>query len=187
MRGRSSWRRTRRCRCRRGSRSRRDRRSGSSGRWRRGRAGRCRPPGTRERPEKLMPTMPTCVLRHPGLMGHDLDGVVGVVVGRITEEVEGAARAARPPHLEADGGEPGDPGERRIPPRWRVSGNRFGSPQLQHGVCRAWAISVGIGSVGRGDVVTRVLDDRGTGGGGTSRSPRRDSARWRPAGCRPAW
>ena len=37
------------------------------------------------------------VVGHPGLVGHDLDGVVGVVVRRVAEEVEGPARAARCP------------------------------------------------------------------------------------------
>ena len=51
------------------------------------------------------------VVGHPGLVGHDLDGVVGVVVRRVAEQVVGAARAARPPHLQADGGEAGHPGD----------------------------------------------------------------------------
>ncbi len=103
---------------------------------------------------------PHLVVGHPGLVGDDLDGVVGVVVGRIAEEVEGATRAARPPHLEADGGEPGHPGHHRahvgggVGEKVRVTAigarcaERAGD-QRGDGVGRA------------GDVVAGVFDDRG--------------------------
>ena len=69
--------------------------------------------GNCDRPEIADADHADLVIGHPRLVGHDLDGVVGVVVRRVAEEVEGTARAARPPHLEADRGEAGHPGQNR--------------------------------------------------------------------------
>ncbi len=93
-------------------------------------------------------------------MGRDLDGVVGVVGGRVAEEVEGPARASRAPHLEAHRGETGHPGQNRS--------HRGGGVGKQVRVAAVGARRVeGLGDdrrdgVGRGGgVVARVLDDGG--------------------------
>ena len=88
---------------------------------------------------------PDLVVGHPGLVGHDLDGVVGVVVGGVAEEVEGAARAAGSPHLQADGGEAGHPGQHRSHRRWRSRGAGSG----RRSPC-TWCRGPGRGAPGSG-------------------------------------
>ena len=99
------------------------------------------------------------VIGHPGLVGHDLDRVVGVVVGGVAEEVERAARATGAAHLEADGGEPRQPGEhgsdvgRAVREQVRVTAIRAGHAEsagdhVRDGISRP------------GDVVARVLNHR---------------------------
>ena len=101
------------------------------------------------------------VVGHPRLMGHDLDGIVGVVIGGIAEQIEGAARATGSPHLEADRGEPRHPGHHRsdvgggIGKEVRVTTVGARDPE---GLRKQ-----GRDRIGRpGHVVAGVLDDRGT-------------------------
>ncbi len=106
-------------------------------------------------PREGDPHHPHLVVGHPGLGGGDLHGVVAVVGGGQVEEVERPARAAGPPHLEADGGEAEKGGEQRAD-----DGGRVGD----QGVGGALTVLVELGvdeAVGRGDGVARLLDDRG--------------------------
>ena len=108
------------------------------------------------------------VVGHPRLMGGDLDGVVGVVVGRVAEEVEGPTGAARSPHLQADGGEAGHPGQHR-PDVGGAVGQQVRVAAV--GARRAERLGEQRGDRvgGSGHVVTRVLDDGGTGARGAAR------------------
>ena len=109
------------------------------------------------------------VVGHPVLVGHDLDGVVGVVVGRVAEEVEGAARAAGAAHLEADRGEAGQPGQhgahvgRAVGQQIRVAAVRARGPE---GLGEEGGDRIG----GPRRVVPRVLDHGGAGRSGAARA-----------------
>ncbi len=106
------------------------------------------------------------VVGDPRLVGDDLHRVVRVVVRRVTEEVEGASRAAGPAHLEADRGEAGEAGD--------------DGPDVGGAVRQEIGVPTGRGRAGdaedavdqRGDgvrrpggVVARVLHHRGAGAG----------------------
>ena len=104
------------------------------------------------------------VVGDPRLVRDGLHRVVRVVVRGVAEEVEGAARTARSPHLEADRGEAGEAGddgpdiggairqEIRIP-TVRARPAEGAGDQRRNGVR------------GPGDVVARVLHHGGAGGG----------------------
>ena len=99
------------------------------------------------------------MVRHPVLVGHDLDGVVGVVVGRVAEEVEGAPRASGAAHLEADRGEPGHAGEHGAHVGGAVGQQvRVTAPGTRRAEGLGEKAGDRIGGAGRG--VPRILDDR---------------------------
>ena len=108
---------------------------------------------------------PHLVVGHPGLVGHDLDGVVGVVVGRVAEEVEGASRAAGAPHLQAHRGEARHPGHHRADIGGRV-GQQVGVAAARARGAEGLGEEVRDGVGGPGRVVAGVLDHRGARTGG---------------------
>ncbi len=104
------------------------------------------------------------VVRHPRLVRDDLHRVVGVVVGGVAEEVEGASRAARSPHLEADGGEAGEAGDDG-PDVGGAVRQEVGVPTVRARHAED-AVDQRRNRVRRpGDVVARVLHHRGAGAG----------------------
>ena len=102
-------------------------------------------------------------------MGHDLYGVIGVVVGGVAEEVVGTPRATGPSHLQAHRGEPGHPRQhgsdvrRRVGEQIRIAAIRArGSGRLgQQG---------GDGIGGTSGVIARVFDDGRAWSGGAARA-----------------
>ena len=98
-------------------------------------------------------------------MGDDLDGVVGVVVRGVAEEVERPTRAAGSPHLHTDGRESDHPSQHRADCGGAV-GEKIGvtasRARRSEGLCDV--LGDGIGRTG--GVVARVLDHRRARGGG---------------------
>ena len=120
------------------------------------------------------------VVGHPGLVGHDLDGVVGVVVGRVAEEVERAPRATGSPHLQADRGKAGHPGQHRSHRRWpsRGAGSCCRSPCTWCGGPRRCTPGSGRSDRPRRSRSTRSPSGRDS---SPSTSRHRGTGRWQPA------
>ena len=108
--------------------------------------------------------MPTLWCSDPRLGPDGLDHVVAVVVRRQAEQVEGAARAPRAPHLHADGGESQERGD-DAPDDGRGVGE-------QRVARRGLALERVDQAVGGGRGVAGVLDDGGEGAVGQRLSRR---------------